>query len=142
MTKNSNKQASSVAFSLEKFYERIMNYKPSLFVVSIIVVAFSLFLLGGGIFDMVTDGIQPIGFDPQTGQPVIFVESLTYQLLVESLVVMISGALAVTGFVIAYRSTKNAYNPRQAYMMLLVGCALLIVAYLITERGFLMKFGY
>ncbi|MCW4034334.1 MAG: OST3/OST6 family protein [Candidatus Bathyarchaeota archaeon] len=141
MTKNSNKQVSSVASSLEKFYERIMNYQPSLFIVAIVVVAASLFFLGGGVYNIITKDIAPIGYNSQTGQIIIFATSLTYQLIVESVIVMILGGLGVVGFLIAYRSTKSAYNPRQAYMALLVGCALLIVAAVLLESGMLQKFG-
>ena len=78
MTKDSNKQVSSVAFSLEKFYERIMNYQPSPFIIALIVVAASLFFLGGGVYNFITKDIAPIGYNQQTGQIIIFATSLSY----------------------------------------------------------------
>jgi hypothetical protein len=54
---------------------------------------------------------------------------------------MIFGAIGFAGFLMAYRSTKYAYNPRQAYRFLLVGCILLLIGYILIENGLLSKFG-
>ena len=44
MAKGFSKQLSSLTFSLQKTYERILNAKPSLFVVSAVAIGASLFL--------------------------------------------------------------------------------------------------
>ena len=132
-----NKQISSLAFRLQKTYERLTNFKPSLFLVGVTIVMVSIFLLGGGIYDILS---QPQSAYYYGGRVIVFYPSLGEQFLVGSLLIMIFGALGFAGFLIAYRSTKYAYNPRQAYRFLLVGVALLIISYVLIENGLLSKF--
>jgi hypothetical protein len=134
------KRISSLAFSLQKTYEKIVTAKPSIFVVSIAVVAVSLFLFGGGIYDIL---LQPIVAIVASGGRVItfYPFGLTEQLLLESVIIMIFYALGFTGFLIAYRSTKYAYSPRQAYRFLLIGAVLLIIAYVLVEQNLIARFG-
>jgi hypothetical protein len=125
---------SSLSFSLQKFYERIMTAKPSLFVVGILTVGVSLFLFGGGIYDIL---IQPIVAIVGSGGRIygFYPYGITEQLLLESIIIMIFYAMGFAGFIIAYRSTKYVYNPRQAYRFLLVGVVLLIVSYILVEQN-------
>ncbi len=137
MVKSFNKQTSSLAFRLQKTYERILNYKPSLFLVGMATVAASIFLLGGGLYDLL---VQPEQGWYYGGRMIVFYPALNEQFLVGSLLIMIFGAMGFAGFLIAYRSTKYASNPRQAYRFLLVGCALLVIGYILIENGLLSKF--
>jgi len=140
MSKWFRKRISSLAFSLQKTYWKIVTAKPSIFVVAAAVVAVSLFLLGGGIYDIL---LQPIVAIVASGGRIItfYPFGLTEQFLSESVIIMVYYALGVVGFLIAYRSTKYAYNPRQAYRFLLIGCALLIVAYVLVEQNLIARFG-
>jgi len=140
MAKGFSKQISSLAFSLQKTYERILTAKPSLFIVGIAVVTVSLFLLGGGIYDIL---IQPIvAYVTSAGQIIAFYPyGITEQFLLESVIIMVFYAMGVAGFLIAYRSTKYAYSPRQAYRFLLVGVVLLLIAYILIEQNLLARFG-
>ena len=140
MSKWFSKQMSSIAFSLQKTYERIITAKPSLFLVGVSAVAVSFFLLSGGIYDVL---IKPIvAYFASGGQMLVFYPSLTEQFLLESIIIMVFYAIGFAGFLIAYRSTKYAYNPRQAYRFLLVGCVLLIIGYVLIENGLMSKFGF
>jgi hypothetical protein len=139
MSKWFSKQISSLAFSLQKTYERIITAKPSLFLVGVSAVAVSFFLLSGGIYDIL---IQPIvAYFSSGGKMLVFYPSLTEQFLLESIIIIIFYAIGFAGFLIAHRSTKYAYNPRQAYRFLLVGCVLLIIGLLLIENGLMSKFG-
>jgi hypothetical protein len=139
MSKWFSKQISSLAFWLQKTYERIITAKPSLFLVGVSAVALAFFLLSGGIYDVL---IKPIvAYFASGGQMLVFYPSLSEQFLLESIMVIIFYAIGFAGFLIAYRSTKYAYNPRQAYRFLLVGCVLLIIAIVLTENGLMSKFG-
>ena len=140
MSKRISKQTSSIAFWLQKTYERIMTAKPSLFIVGVAAVALALFLLGGGIYDMMVKDIA-VAYFASGGTLYVFYPSLSEQFLLESMLVMIFGAIGFAGFLTAYRSTKYAYNPRQAYRLLLVGSALLLIGYILIENGLLTKFG-
>jgi hypothetical protein len=131
-----SKRISSLAFSMQKTYERILTAKPSLFVVGVLAVATSIFLLGGGIYDVL---IKPIVAIVASGGRIIsfYPYGITEQLLLESVIIMVFYAMGFAGFLIAYRSTKYAYSPRQAYRFLLVGCVLLLIAYVLVEQNLL-----
>ena len=139
MANGINKRLSSLAFSLQKTYERMLTAKPSLLVVGILAVALSLFLMAGGIYDIM---IQPlVAFIDQAGRITSFYPfGITDQFLLESVIIMIFYGMGFAGFLVAYRSTKYAYNPRQAYRFLLVGCALVILAYVLVEQNLIANF--
>jgi len=139
MAKGFSKQIASFAFSLQKLYEKIITAKPSLFVVGISAVAASIFLLGGGIYDIL---VQPERAWFYGGRVIVYYPSISEQFLIGSILVMIFGAMAFVGFLIAYRSTNYAYNPRNAYRFLLIGCVLLIIAIILIENGLLSKFSF
>jgi len=124
---------------LQKFYQKILNTKPSTFLVGITAVAVAFFLLSGGIYDILISPI--VAYFASGGRMLIFYPALTEQFLLESILVMIFYGIGFAGFLIAYRSTKYAYSPRQAYRFLLVGCLLLIISYVLIEGGLLAKFG-
>jgi len=139
MSKWFGKRISSFAFSLQKTYERILTAKPSLFLVGASAVAVAFFLLSGGIYDVL---IKPIvAYFASGGQMLVFYPSLTEQFLLESIIIIVFYSMGFAGFLIAYRSTKYAYNPRQAYRFLLVGCVLLIIGIVLIENGLMSKFG-
>jgi hypothetical protein len=43
------------------------------------------------------------------------------------------------GLLAIYQSTKYVYKPRQAYMMMLVGVVLLLIAYIFLEASIQLK---
>ena len=140
MSKRFSKQISSFAFWLQKTYERIITAKPSLFLVGVAAVALAFFLLGGGIYDIMIKDVA-VAYFAAGGRMIVYYPSLSEQFLLESMLIMIFGAIGFAGFLMAYRSTKYAYNPRQAYRFLLVGCVLLLIGYVLIENGLLSKFG-
>ena len=139
MANGFNKRLSSFTFSLQKAYERLLTAKPSLFVVSIIVVGATVSLLGGGVYDYLVKPL--VAYIAQSGEVLAFYPGLNDQFILGSLIVMILYALGFVGFVIAYRSTKYAYNPRQAYRFLLIGCAMILIAYFLVEQRIATLFG-
>ncbi len=139
MTKGISKQRSSIAFSLQKTYERMLNAKPSLFLVSVVAIGITVFLMGGGVYDLLVKPI--VAYISQSGEVLAFYPGLNDQFVLGSLIIMILYALGVTGFLIAYRSTKYAYNPRQAYRFLLIGCAMILIAYFFVEQRIATLFG-
>lgn len=139
MSNGVSKRFSSLAFSLQKTYERILNAEPSLLVVGLLAVGATFFLMAGGIYDIM---IQPIVAYVSTGGSIVsfYPYGITDQLLLESIIVMIFYAMGFAGFLVAYRSTKYASSPRNAYRYLLVGCVLVIIAYVLTEQSLLANF--
>jgi len=131
---------SSMAYFMRKTYWRIVTAKPSLVVIALILIAASVFLLGGGVYDLLE---RPLVAVFQSGGTFIsfYPYALNEQLLIESISTMTFYTIGVAGFLLAYQSTKYAYRPRQAFILLLVGSVLIVVAYIFIERSLLTKFG-
>ena len=47
--------------------------------------------------------------------------------------------LALWVYYAIYQSSKSAYKPRQAYMMLVIGVTLLLIAYIFLEGAIAFK---
>ncbi|MEJ5327501.1 MAG: hypothetical protein WHU54_04540 [Candidatus Bathyarchaeia archaeon] len=137
MSNKVKKTASSMSFSLSRWFRKISTAQPSSVIISIIVMAYAIFLLGGGIFSLTT---QP-PYYAYISNNFYFIWSRILQgssALGEQFVseTIISSALYAMGFVgllSIYQSTKYAYKPRQAYMMLIIGVTLLLLAYIFLE---------
>lgn len=132
MTNRIVKWFTSLGFTLRRAYLRILAAKPSIFIVAIIVTAVSSFLLAGGIYDILEKPPTVISW----GNGVLFFYPYTLQaqLVLESVGVMVIYALGVAGILLMYQSTKYVYKPRQAFMMLLSGVILILVAYIFIEN--------
>jgi len=129
---------SSLAFSMQKAYWKIVTAKPSIFVTAVLAVAASLFLLGGGVYDLLE---KPLLAIVAAGGRIItyYPYSINEQFLVESILIMIGLAIGVVGLLLTYQSTKYAYRSRQAYRLLLVGCVMIIIAYIFIESSLLSR---
>jgi len=138
MARQLRRRFSSFAFSMQKAYWKMVTAKPSIFVTAVLVVAASLFLLGGGVYDILE---KPLFAIVASGGRIItyYPYTLNEQFLVESIIVMVIYAIGVMGFLLTYQSTKYAYSSRQAYRLLLVGCVLIVIAYIFIERSLLAR---
>jgi len=138
MARQMKKRISSLSFFMQKAYWKIMTAKPSLLFIATLAVAASIFLLGGGIYDFLE---KPLLAIVASGGRLIVVYpyALNEQFLVESIIVMALYAIGVAGFFLTYQSTKYAYRPRQAFILLLVGFFLIIAAYLLIENTLLAR---
>ncbi len=136
MSDKAKKQASSIAFTISKYFNKVSTMKPSTALVTIVVIAGCILLLGGVVYDIVNTPYPAIYVQSKTGQGGKFYflyPQLTEQFLFDTVV---AGALYSIGFVgllALYQSSKHAYNPRQAYMTMAIGAALILIAYLFIE---------
>lgn len=90
-----------------------------------VVVVFSAFIAGGGIYDLLDD---PITLFPSAGGGWLAVHPyMGEQTLNESLVAMILTFFTFVGMLVSYRSTKIAYDRRRANMMLVLGISLVLM---------------
>lgn len=131
MSRKAKKGASSLSYHIQKAYWKLVTLKPSTILLTIIAVAASVFLLGGGVYDILE---QPaIAFI--SGGRVIpyYPQALNEQLLGESIASMVLYSLGIMGLLLIYQSTKYAYNPREAYTTLLIGLILLLIGWVIIE---------
>lgn len=122
----------SLGFTARRTYRKITTAKPSIFLTAVIVAGASIFLLGGGIYDIIE---QPLLGIP-VGQKILFFYpgSLSQQTILDSMFAMISYLFGVIGILAMYQSTKYAYRPRQAFMLLVVGAMFFLLAYFLMEN--------
>ena len=64
---------------------------------------------------------------------------LGQQFVSDTIIAVILYAIGFVGLLTVYQSTKYAYKPRQAYMMLIIGVTLLLLAYIFLEDAILIK---
>ena len=138
MSKKAKRKVSSTSFSLSRFYNRISSAKPSSFVISIIVISYAVFLFAGGVYT-ITSSPLPAYY---TGRGFIFLyPELGNQFISDTVIAIMLYAIGFVGLLAVYQSTKYAFKPRQAYMMLVIGVALLLIAYIFLEDAILIKLG-
>ncbi|MCW3997703.1 MAG: hypothetical protein NWF10_03945 [Candidatus Bathyarchaeota archaeon] len=137
MSHKAKRKMYSESSSFERWLRKISGVKPSSFAITIILIAYAVFLFGGGLFTIVS----PI-FPPYTGSTFLFIyPELASQFISDTL---IAATLYVWGFIgvlALYKSTKYAYKPREAYMWAIIGATLLLSAYFILEVIILQKTG-
>ena len=111
--------------------------KPSTTVLALAVILFVGFVLAGGVYDILE---HPISLLPTSyGYSVVIQGTLGEQTLNESLIAAFLYFLGLAGLYMLLRSTRYAYRPRNAYLLLILGTltVLLVVFYstsLITTK--------
>ena len=65
---------------------------------------------------------------------------IAQQFTSETAILAVLYAFGFAGLLTIYQSTKHAYNSRQANLMLIVGVALLLLAYIFLEAVLGLKF--
>ncbi len=106
--------------------------KPSTTVIMIAVLVFVGFVLAGGIYDILE---RPISLLPSSyGYSVVIKGTLGQQTLNESLIAAFLYMLGVGGLYMLLRSTRYAYRPRNAYLLLIIGTftVILVIFYSTT----------
>ncbi|MFQ6086597.1 MAG: hypothetical protein ACE5OV_01100 [Candidatus Bathyarchaeia archaeon] len=123
---------SSLGFRLQRAIRKIATAKPSVFVIAFVIVTSTIFFLGGGVYDLLA---EPLIAFPM-GRRILFFYpySVHEQAIVESFLVMTSYLMGFFGVFLMYQSTKYAYKPRQAYILLLTGVVSLLIAYIYIEN--------
>ena len=111
--------------------------KPSTSVLAILVIGVVGFILAGGIYDLTNSPISLLS--TSTGYSVLIKGTLGQQTLNESLIALFLYMLGLGGLYMLLRSTRFAYRPRNAYLLLILGTltVLLVVFYsnaLITQK--------
>ena len=130
------KQASSLSFSLSKWFRKISTARPSTFIVSIVVISAAVFLLAGGLYDII---VQPLTVF-YNGQRFYFLyPALDNQFIFDTVASGMLYAIGFVGLLALYQSSKHAYNPRQAYMIMVLGVTFMFLAYLFLEYFVLIK---
>jgi len=127
----------SLGYATRKAYQKITTAKPSVFIVAAIITGLSIFFLGGGVYDVLEKPLVAIPI----GTRILFFYPGTIQdqTILDSFFVMISYFFGVMGLLLVYQSTKYAYQPRQAFIMLLIGAMFILIAYVNVENLIYVK---
>jgi hypothetical protein len=119
-----------LSFTLQKLYRRLSAAKPSNRVLALIVIAIAIFLFGGGLYLII---VKPFPAVYYGGRFLFVYPQLSEQWVSDSIIAMTLFAFGVVGLLLIYQSTKYAYNPRQAYLVFLMGAALVLISYISIE---------
>jgi len=136
MSRKVKRQISSASFSVSKLYQRILKLKISTLIISIVVIGFTVFMLGGGLYDLIQ---APLPAASYQGRILIVYPGLSEQFIGDSVVAMTIYAVGVAGIMFMYQSTRYAYKPRQANMMLMIGIIFLFIAFVFLEATIAYK---
>jgi hypothetical protein len=136
MSKTVKKSISSLSFSLNRLYRTISTAKPSNLIIPILSIAFAVFLFGGGLYDIIMKPLPAVYYG---GRFLFLYPQLSEQFIGDSIVSMTLYAFGIIGLLTIYQSTKYVYKPKQAYMMLIIGIVLLLLAYIFLEAAIQIK---
>ncbi len=136
MSHKVKREISSMSFTMNKFYRRISNIRPSAMILSILAMAFAVFLFGGGLYDIIMKPYPAVYYG---GRFIFLYPDLSMQFISDSIEAMMLFTLGAVGLVAVYQSTKYAYKPRQAYMLFLVGVVLIFLTYILLEATVQLK---
>ena len=138
MARSVKRGVSSLSFSMNRLYRAITTAKPSSFVVGVLAISVAVFFFGGGLYDLIMKPLPAVYYG---GRFLFLYPQLTEQFISDSIVAMTIYALGIIGMIAVYQSTKYVYKPRQAYMMLIIGFALVFMAYIFLEETIRIKLG-
>lgn len=130
------KSSSSLSFSMSKWFRRLSTNAPSIAVISMVAIAYALFVFGGGLYTIIN---RPVPSAYVNGRFYFLYPQISAQFVSDTIVSVTLYALGFAGLFVIYQSTKSAYKPRQAYMMLIIGVTLLLISYIFLEGAINFK---
>jgi hypothetical protein len=136
MSKQIKKTSSSLSFSLSRWFRRISTTAPSTFLITAVGISYTIFLFGGGLYTLIN---HPLPSAYYNNRFYFLYPGISDQFISDTVVSVILYALGFVGLLTIYQSTKSAYKPRQAYMMLVIGVAFLLISYLFLEGAISFK---
>jgi hypothetical protein len=134
LSKKMGRKFSSWSYSLQKAGVRIATYRPSIFLIAGVILAAAIFLLGGGIYDILMWSQMNPYILLSGGRYLSYIPySIHEQVLMGSIGVMILYTLSTGGLLMIYQSTRYIRNPRQASLLIKIGAALMLIAFVAIE---------
>lgn len=139
-----NRFLSNLVFRFKKFRlpRRIMG-RPSFNIIAIVLMAFAIFVLAGGVYSTVEimSGRALTMLPSASGWTFIYPGNLNMQTINESLISGMLYFLGAVGFYLVLKSVKLAYRPRQAYLTLIIGLMLVLLIVYYTSILLQTKMG-
>ena len=136
MSDKVKKQASGLSFSLSRWFAKISTMKPSNLLFTVTLMAVSFLLFGGIVYDIVNAPLPAIYVNNRF---YFLYPQLSEQFIFDTVVSCILYVAGFIGLLAIYQSARHAYNPRQAYMTMIVGATLLLIAYIFLEYFIKLK---
>jgi hypothetical protein len=136
MSSKIKKQSSSVSFSLSRWFSKLSTTTPTSLIITAAGILYSIFIFGGGLFTIIT---RPPPSAYVNNQFYFLYPSISSQFVSDTIIAVILYGFGFLGLFAIYQSTKSAYNPRQAYMLLVIGVAFLLMSYIFLEGAILFK---
>jgi len=100
----------------------------SMGIVTVLLVAVSIFLLAGGVYDIIQARLGSlVVLLPSPQYPQFYYTGMSDQTFNESVYFIVFLVMGISGGYVSYGSSRHAYRPREAKMLLIVGAALLII---------------
>ena len=138
MTSKIKKSSEDMSFSLNRWFRKISTNAPTSFLVTLAGISYAVFLFGGGLFTLIN---QPLpAYIGPNGSPIYFLyPDISNQFGADTFISVILYALGFLGLLTIYQSSKSAYKPRQAYMLLIIGVTFLALSYIFLEGAVIFK---
>ncbi len=136
MSNKIKKSSSSLSFSLSRWFRRISSNAPSITIITVATISYVIFILGGGLYTLIN---RPLPSAYVNNKFYFLYPQLSNQFISDTVIAIILYALGFAGLLIIYQSTKSAYNPRQAYMMLVIGVTFMLLSYIFLEGAISFK---
>lgn len=117
---------------------RFPSFVPSSSLIIGVLLAFSIFVLGGGIYNIME---HPLAITPGPGRSWTFYVpyDINRQTLNESLLGMLLFLMGMTGYFVYYLSTRYVYSPRKAWIFALIGISVLVIAFVGSQHSLNLK---
>lgn len=138
MSSKIKKSSEDISFSLSRWFRKMSTNAPITLLVTFVGLSYAVFLFGGGLFTLINQPI-PSYYNGQTGQFYFLYPDISNQFGADTLISAVLYALGFIGLLTIYQSSKSAYKPRQAYMMLIIGVSFLLLAYIFLESAIWFK---
>ncbi len=136
MTSKLKKSSESISFSLSRWFRKITTNAPTAFIITAVGIFYAIFLFGGGLYTLIT---HPAPSAYVNNQFYFLYPDISSQFISDTLISVTLYVLGFIGLLSIYQSTKSAYKPRQAYMLLIIGVALLLLSYVFLEGAISFK---
>ena len=136
MTTKLKKSSSSLSFSLSRWFRKLSTNTPSAFIVIVVGISYAIFLFGGGLYTLIN---RPLPSAYVNGQFFFLYPDLSSQFVSDTIISVTLYAMGFVGLFAIYQSSKSAYKPRQAYMLLVIGVTFLLLAYVFLEGSIQFK---
>jgi hypothetical protein len=128
---------SSVSFSFNKWFKKILTAHPSELLISVVIIGYAVFMFGGGLYTVTSEGILHNAYI--NNKFYFLYPSLSEQFTADTVISVMLYLMGFAGLLTVYQSTKSASKPRQAYMLLAVGISLVVLSYIFLESAISIK---